>query len=250
MEITGAQVGDLLDAAAGVEHGRQQSIITAALRRGPVDRFENGVNLLVFVMRAPRITDAASKNYDMFFNIFCQKKVPIVIAITGLEDEQDMDDWWKDNERVFDAHGMKFSGYACVTATRGKYVQGKHRYEEEYIESKKKVESLIHAACNPNPWRMEKKSWFVATVISVRNTFATVFGFAPIVLAQELLHALQTFGGLTNREAKEMASRIERETRQKRGAKETKEMVEKVIEKATRSAAKETIVEKAQCHDA
>jgi hypothetical protein len=40
LKVTGAQIGDLLDAAASVEHGRQESIITAAtshlapLRRG------------------------------------------------------------------------------------------------------------------------------------------------------------------------------------------------------------------------
>ena len=60
LEITGTLIGDLLDAATGVEHGRQQSIITAALRGGPVDRFENRVNLLVFqvidgpLSRAPK----------------------------------------------------------------------------------------------------------------------------------------------------------------------------------------------------
>jgi len=64
LEITGAQIGDLLDAGAGVEHGRQQSIITAALRRGPVDRFENGVNLLVFQVIDGSLSRAFKRNAE------------------------------------------------------------------------------------------------------------------------------------------------------------------------------------------
>jgi hypothetical protein len=48
LEITSAQIRDFLDAATGVEHRRQQSVITASLQGAPVDRFENCINLLVF----------------------------------------------------------------------------------------------------------------------------------------------------------------------------------------------------------
>src|SRR5215469_61673 len=48
LEITGSQISYLLDTAAGVKHRRQQSVITATLQRGPVDGFENRIDLLVF----------------------------------------------------------------------------------------------------------------------------------------------------------------------------------------------------------
>jgi hypothetical protein len=48
LKITSAEIRNLLDAATGVEHRRQQSVIAASLQGAPVDRFENRVNLLVF----------------------------------------------------------------------------------------------------------------------------------------------------------------------------------------------------------
>ena len=48
LEITSSQIRDLLHAAAGIEHRRQQSVITASLQGGPIDGFENRVNFSVF----------------------------------------------------------------------------------------------------------------------------------------------------------------------------------------------------------
>lgn len=59
-----------------------------------------GVSLLIFVMRAGRLNDAFGKNYRLFYNGFCQCKVPIAIAITGLELQPNgMDSWWTKNKR-------------------------------------------------------------------------------------------------------------------------------------------------------
>src|ERR1044072_3667598 len=55
LEIAGTQVSDLLPSAAGIEHRCEQSVVTASLWCGPVDRRENRVNLLVFqVINRPR----------------------------------------------------------------------------------------------------------------------------------------------------------------------------------------------------
>src|SRR6266566_5461549 len=48
LEVTHTQIRDLLDAAAGVEHRCQQSIVAASLHSGPVDSLENRVDLLIF----------------------------------------------------------------------------------------------------------------------------------------------------------------------------------------------------------
>jgi hypothetical protein len=48
LEIASAQVRDLLHAAAGVEHRRQQSVVAASQRCGSIDCFENRITLLVF----------------------------------------------------------------------------------------------------------------------------------------------------------------------------------------------------------
>jgi predicted GTPase len=49
-----------------------------------INALADGVHLLVFVMRAPRITQTCEQNYKLFFEIFCEKKAPIAIIITGL----------------------------------------------------------------------------------------------------------------------------------------------------------------------
>lgn len=114
-----------------------------------------GVSLLVFCMRAPRITDNTVKNYNIFYKAFCQSKVPIVIVVTGLENtEPVMDSWWPTNVRDFEKHGMMFVGHACVTATKGKKTKHGYRYEEEYKESKGKIEELILRHYTPTGWNV------------------------------------------------------------------------------------------------
>lgn len=59
-----------------------------------IDSLDAGVSLLIFCMRGPRIKDAAYKNWRFFHEIVCRRQVPIVVAITGLEQEPDpMDNW-------------------------------------------------------------------------------------------------------------------------------------------------------------
>jgi hypothetical protein len=176
-----------------------------------IRKLDNGVNLLVYVMRAPRITEAARQNYELFHNVFCQKKVPIVIVITGLENEDNMDEWWEKNEHVFDDYKMKFNGHACITACKGKVVRGIPRYKEEYEESKKKVERLIYDACRAEPWRMKDRSWFVTTVATMYNRFVTMLGMDPVFSSHQLCHALERFAGLDKHHAVEMAVQIERD---------------------------------------
>jgi hypothetical protein len=80
---------------------------------------EDGVNLLVYCVHGPRIKESTVNNHKMFYSVFCKKKVPIVIVIviTGLENEDNMDAWWNENELAFMKHNMHFSDHLCGTAT-------------------------------------------------------------------------------------------------------------------------------------
>ena len=174
-------------------------------------QLSDGVHLLVYVMRAPRITSVAEQNYTMFFDIFCDQKVPIVALITGLEDrDDDMDGWWTENEKVFEGHNMSFKGHACITATRGKLKGETYSYAAEYETSKDRVESLILDSCAEEPWVMPTRTWFASTVIRMRNIFATFLGIEPTVLANELYRALRSYGELSDREARKKAKEIEK----------------------------------------
>ena len=97
---------------------------------------DDGVSLLVYVVRGPRFSDTIRKNYELFRDIFCQKKVPAGLVITGLEHEEDMDGWWKRNEMAYSEEVMTFAGVACVTAITGKH----DMFAQEFEESREKVE--------------------------------------------------------------------------------------------------------------
>jgi len=125
---------------------RHQDAVTNLRRL--LESLTDGVSLLVYVIRGPRIKEYTVENYKRFFDICRQKKVPVVLVVTGLEHEEVMDQWWDRNWRVFDRHGMRFSGQACITATKGKWARGRgYTFAEEYEESVEKVRQLVWESC-------------------------------------------------------------------------------------------------------
>jgi len=134
-----------------------------------IEELDTGLNLLVYVMRAPEIMTTAAKNYRLFYEIVCEKEVPIVVVITKLESRADsgrMDDWWIENKPAFDQLNLKFEDHACITATKGKPSEDSGRYLDQdlYDLSKQKVESLISQSCG-QAWKMESKEPWVSTVL-------------------------------------------------------------------------------------
>ncbi|PVF93325.1 hypothetical protein CPB86DRAFT_742883 [Serendipita vermifera] len=122
-------------------------------------RLENGVSLLVYVVQGPRIDEKVKQNYDLFYNQICFGMVPIVLIVTHLEDEDDMDQWWFDNEQAFKDYEMKFTDSACIVASKGKLKKGVHVFQEEYDQSKTKVQDLIAKRSESTPWKMTKLLW-------------------------------------------------------------------------------------------
>ncbi|KAF8662758.1 hypothetical protein AX16_001116 [Volvariella volvacea WC 439] len=128
-------------------------------------KLENGVNLLIFCMRAPRISESAPKNWVLFNDIICNKKVPIVIVVTALElqseEQGGMDSWWYKNKGHFDKFKIFPRGQACITTIRGKKLKnGSYAYEEEYDESKEKVKKLIRSSALTAPWKVPRTEWW------------------------------------------------------------------------------------------
>jgi hypothetical protein len=124
-----------------------------------------GVHLLVFVLQG-RITDRVQQCYEMFYNGIFNQAVPIVIAITGMENElsryinEDMDnknpneqpvrkdDWWSRNKQSFINNGLFFKDHACLVATKGRRLENdEHIFEDLYNLSKRRFEELIRKNC-------------------------------------------------------------------------------------------------------
>ncbi|KAG0704669.1 P-loop containing nucleoside triphosphate hydrolase protein [Suillus ampliporus] len=100
---------------------------------------QGGIDLLLFCVRAGRVTATLQSNYRLFHEFLCEKKVPIVLAITNLEREQRMEDWWKRNQSTFEKYQIQVAGHACITAASR--LDGRHRdlYEESRITIRKLV---------------------------------------------------------------------------------------------------------------
>jgi hypothetical protein len=158
---------------------------------------EDGVNLLVYCVRGPRIKDTIVNNYKMFHSVFCKEQVPIILVVTGLENEDSVDVWWEENGSAFMRHGMRFEGHVCGTATRGK----KNHFETEYQETLTKLRRLIKKAPLAEPWKMETTSWFVTVMKGVWNHFARLFGWGITVFSEALYRALKEYSGLSENDA-------------------------------------------------
>ncbi|KAG1733677.1 P-loop containing nucleoside triphosphate hydrolase protein [Suillus occidentalis] len=104
---------------------------------------EGGVDLLLFCVRAGRFTAALQSNYRFFYEFLCEKKVPIVLAITNLEREQKMEDWWDREHSIFPRYDIHVAGHACITAANG--LDGRHQqlYEESRITIRELVKENI-----------------------------------------------------------------------------------------------------------
>jgi len=137
---------------AGLNEGEQG---TVPARNALANLFDselvggNGANLVIYCVRGTRLPEMLRVNYDLFWGIACEGMVPIILVATGLEQETDMDDWWRRNQKAVDCMGMSFEGHACVTTIRGK----DGIYETEYQQSKMKVWKLVKEHLDPEPWR-------------------------------------------------------------------------------------------------
>ena len=144
---------------AGLNEGDSGSIpADIALRHlhDLVQNLHDGLSLLVYCIRGSRYRDVIKVNYDLFKEIICQGEVPIVIVITGLENEERMEDWWIENEKEFVSRKMRFNGHACVTTTKGK----RDMFEEEFEESKVVLREMIKAQCPSDAWVVNSNAWF------------------------------------------------------------------------------------------
>ncbi|KAG1764540.1 P-loop containing nucleoside triphosphate hydrolase protein [Suillus occidentalis] len=110
--------------------------------RSPSD----GIDLLVYCMSSRTTTlPAIVRAYDTFYARVCRKKVPIVIVITGLEKEPNMESWWDKNKGMF--KNMRFAGHACVTALQ-EYPDIPDDFARRIAESSGTLRNLIISNCS------------------------------------------------------------------------------------------------------
>jgi predicted GTPase len=101
---------------------------------------QGGIDLLLFCMRAGKLSTTLQTNYRLFHEFLCNKKIPVVVVITYLENEAgEMDAWWTRNEYIFREREVHVAGHACITAVKGNYPE---RYEQSQTAIRKLVKEL------------------------------------------------------------------------------------------------------------
>jgi hypothetical protein len=108
---------------------------------------EGGIDLLLFCVRAGRVSATLQNNYRLFYEWLCEKKVPIVLVLTGLEREQNMEDWWGRNKKHFEKYEISVNGHACITAANK--MDGRH--QELYQLSRELIRNLVKEHTHDRP---------------------------------------------------------------------------------------------------
>jgi len=100
---------------------------------------KGGVHLLLYCIKAGRISPTFVTNYRLFYEFFFEEKVPVALIVTHLEREDPMDDWYTRNKGSFDRHAVKYVDHACITAAANLHP----KYKKKYDASKEEVCDLI-----------------------------------------------------------------------------------------------------------
>ncbi|KAF9222588.1 hypothetical protein BS17DRAFT_818399 [Gyrodon lividus] len=134
------------------EHGSTPSPLAECNLEELMRNMKGGLSLLVYVIRGTRFRQVVQINYELFYRAICGKQVPIVAVVTGLENEEPMESWWSKNVADLQKFGLVFEASACITAFRGKVLKTRrHAFEDEYEESKLKLQRLVPRNCSPEP---------------------------------------------------------------------------------------------------
>jgi tRNA U34 5-carboxymethylaminomethyl modifying GTPase MnmE/TrmE len=100
---------------------------------------EGGIDLLLFCVRPTRFTSTIESNHRRFcIQLLRKKRIPIVLLVTALEDEQIMENWWTRNKEIFEQSKIVVNDHACITAAN---LGG--RYQKLHEESRQLVRKLV-----------------------------------------------------------------------------------------------------------
>ncbi|KAG1748195.1 P-loop containing nucleoside triphosphate hydrolase protein [Suillus lakei] len=136
-----------------------------SLLRGLMSPGSDGIGLLVYCVRSTRARQALIRNYNLFYSTICRKKVPIVVVVTGLENETDMQSWWHTNAKEFKSRRMYFQDHACVT-TLHRHPGISDVFTHRIAESRDIMRNLIVRNCSE--WAVDD-TWFKQSFADARK---------------------------------------------------------------------------------
>ena len=124
-----------------------------------------GISLFLFCIRGSRVTTTMQSNYRLFYEVLGRKQVPIALAITHLERERVMENWWQRNTKTLENNGIYVDGHACITTLEG---------HPKYGESRNAVQDLLWQYADQGKFSMPTETWLVRLL----NGLNILLGFA------------------------------------------------------------------------
>ncbi|KAG1812481.1 P-loop containing nucleoside triphosphate hydrolase protein [Suillus subaureus] len=166
---------------------------------------QGGIDLLLFCIRADRVTATIQSNYRLFHESICEKKIPIALAITHLEREQRMEDWWGRNQATLQNHRIQVAGHACITAANR--LDGRHQIL--YEESRITIRNLVQKSTADG----QKQTWtggnnlFVSLMRKLKESLTA----SSFVRKKDLVSRLTKRCGMSRDVAKQLARMIKQD---------------------------------------
>ncbi|KAG1851671.1 P-loop containing nucleoside triphosphate hydrolase protein [Suillus subluteus] len=166
---------------------------------------QGGIDLLLFCVRAGRVTATLQSNYRLFHEFLCEKKVPIVLAITNLEREKRMEDWWERNHSTFEKYQIEVAGHACITAANR--LDGRHKLL--YEESRVTIRTLVKKFTADG----QKQAWMGGDnlFVSLMRKLKVLITGSPSVRKKDLVPHLTKRCGISKEVAKKLADMIKQD---------------------------------------
>lgn len=110
---------------------------------------KDGFNLLIHVAKAGRITKEHEEDYDFFVNKMTQRRIPVLLAVAGCENESPMSSWVSRNK-------VSFRRFLYKDIVPGCYASGgvlESHFMPLRLQSREALLSAISAHANPEAVR-------------------------------------------------------------------------------------------------
>ena len=125
-----------------------------------------GISLFLFCIPGRRITATTRSNYNFFYEVVGKKGVPCAFAVTHLEKEMDMEQWWVRNSQLLEKNSMLSAGHACITTLD---------VHPRYAESRDILRGVLSRFDDQGRFSMPPEDWIGRTLKGLRALFKKGF---------------------------------------------------------------------------
>ena len=150
-----------------------------------LDSLGEGINVVIHCIRKGTILQSSQNNYSIFVEGMCKNKVPVILAVTGCEQDDPMNKWWEEENSststtnkdiILNRFNMKqVQACVCMTTIRGGMFAS--CCKDKYDQSRKHLFDQIFELSLKKPFKMDNSlDWMSYIVTQSWNIFVESFG--------------------------------------------------------------------------